>query len=129
CWMHRCRNLLAKIPAGMQAEVKDAYWKIFDTEDLTTPPGPTLVEIIDARIDEFAAKYRATYPSAIKILLTDREGLTAYLRFPAGHHHRVRHSASSSAPSARPDGGSRSSARSPARPAASPRSPPSPPRH
>src|SRR6516225_5034435 len=92
CLIHRCRNLLAKIPAGMQAEVKDAYWKIFDTEDLKTPPGPKLVEIIDARIDEFAAKYRATYPSAIKILLTDRAGLTAYLRFPAEHHNRVRHS-------------------------------------
>jgi len=92
CLIHRCRNLLAKIPAGMQAEVKDAYWKIFDTEDLTTPPGPKLVELIDARIDEFAAKYRATYPSAIKILLTDRAGLTAYLRFPTEHHNRIRHS-------------------------------------
>jgi hypothetical protein len=40
----------------MQAEVKDAYWAIFDTEDLTTPPGPRLVEIIDHRIDEFAAR-------------------------------------------------------------------------
>ena len=30
------RNVLAKVPAGMQAEVKDAYWKIFDTEDLAT---------------------------------------------------------------------------------------------
>jgi transposase-like protein len=85
-------NLLAKIPAGMQAEVKDAYWKIFDTEDLKTPPGPKLVEIIDARIGELAAKYQGTYPAAAKILLTDREGLTAYLRFPAEHHHRVRHS-------------------------------------
>ena len=79
-------------PAGMQAEVKDAYWKLFDTGDLTTGPGPRLVEIIGARIDEFAAKYRATYPAAVKILLTDREGLTAYLRFPAEHHNRVRHS-------------------------------------
>ena len=76
----------------MQAEVKDAYWAIFDTEDLKTPPGPRLVEIIDHRIDEFAARYRALYPAAVKILLTDREGLTAYLRFPAGHHKRIRHS-------------------------------------
>ena len=38
CLIHRGRNILAKIPAGMQAEVKDAYWKIFDTEHLTTPP-------------------------------------------------------------------------------------------
>ncbi len=92
CLIHRARNVLAKIPAGMQAEVKDAYWKIFGTEDLTTGSGPELVKIIDARIDAFAAKYRATYPAAVKILLTDREGLTAYLRFPAEHHNRIRHS-------------------------------------
>jgi hypothetical protein len=67
----------------MQAEVKDAYWKIFDTDDLTTAPGPRLVEIIDARISEMAARYGATYPLAMKCLTTDREGLTAYLRFPA----------------------------------------------
>jgi transposase-like protein len=92
CLVHRARNVLAKVPAGMQAEVKGAYWKIFGTEDLKTPPGPRLVEIIDARIEEFAARYRALYPAAVKCLLTDREGLTAYLRFPAEHHHRVRHS-------------------------------------
>ena len=120
CLVHRARNILAKVPAGMQAEVKDAFWKIFGTEDLGPPPGPKLVEIIDARIDAFAARYRATYPAAVKILLTDREGLTAYLRFPAEHHNRIRHSASSSAPSARPAAAPRSSAGSPARPAASP---------
>jgi putative transposase len=76
----------------MQAEVKDAYWKVFDTEDLKTPPGPRLVEIIDARVSEMAARYRATYPSAMKCLTTDAEGLTAYLRFPAEHHKRIRHS-------------------------------------
>ena len=92
CVIHRARNILAKIPAGMQAEVKDAYWKIFDTGDLKTPPGPKLTELIDARISEMAARYGPTYPSAMKCLTTDREGLTAYLRFPAGHHHRIRHS-------------------------------------
>ena len=39
-----------------------------------------------------AAKYGATYPAAMKCLLADRDGLTAYLRFPAEHHHRIRHS-------------------------------------
>ncbi len=90
--LHRARNILAKIPAGTQAEVKDAYWKIFDTADLKTPPGPNLVELIDDRISEMAARYSATYPSAMKCLTTDKEGLTAYLRFPAEHHPRVRHS-------------------------------------
>jgi putative transposase len=92
CLVHRARNILSKIPAGMQAEVKDAYWKLFDTSDLTTRPGPRLVEIIDNRITEMAGRYRSAYPSAMKCLTTDREGLTAYLRFPAEHHNRVRHS-------------------------------------
>ena len=92
CLVHRSRNVLAKIPAGMQAEVKDAYWEIFDTGKLKTPPGPKLVEITGARIDAFAERYRGMYPSAVKCLLTDRAGLTAYLRFPAEHHNRVRHS-------------------------------------
>lgn len=92
CVIHRARNILAKVPAGMQAEVKDAFWKLFDTEDLNTKPGPELVELIDHRITEMAEKYRAIYPAAMKCLLADREGLTAYLRFPAEHHHRIRHS-------------------------------------
>jgi putative transposase len=92
CLIHRARNVLAKIPAGMQAEVKDAYWKLFGTEGLTTGPGPKLVELIDARITEMATRYSAIYPSAMKCLTTDREGLTAYLRFPADHHKRIRHS-------------------------------------
>jgi len=92
CLVHRARNILAKVPAGMQAEVKDAYWALFDTEELNTKPGPRLVELVDHRITEMAARYGATYPAAMKCLLADHEGLTAYLRFPAEHHHRIRHS-------------------------------------
>jgi transposase-like protein len=92
CLVHRARNVLAKVPAGMQAEVKDAYWALFDTEDLDTPPGPKLVELVGARITAMAAKYQATYPAAMKCLLTDRDGLTAHLRCPAEHHKRIRHS-------------------------------------
>ena len=76
----------------MQAEIRDGYWAIFDTDDLSTEPGPRLVELVQARITAFADKYAATYPAAMKILLTDAEGLTAYLRFPAEHHTRIRHS-------------------------------------
>jgi len=92
CLIHRARNVLAKVPAGMQAEIKDAYWAIFDTEDLKTQPGPKLVELAGHRITEMADRYAATYPAAMKCLLADREGLTAYLRFPAEHQHRIRHS-------------------------------------
>ena len=67
----------------MQAEIKDAYWKLYDTENLKTQPGPKLVELAGNRITEMAARYGTTYPAAMKCLLTEREGLTAYLRFPA----------------------------------------------
>src|ERR1700746_133864 len=92
CLIHRARNIVAKVPAGMQAEIKDAYWQLFDTGELKTQPGPRLVELIDHRITEMATRYTTTYPAAMKILLTDHEGLTAYLPFPAEHHHRIRHS-------------------------------------
>jgi len=92
CLIHRARNVLAKVPAGMQAEIKDAYWALFGTEDLKTQPGPERVELAGHRITEMAGRYSATYPAAMKCLLADREGLTAYLRFPAEHHQRIRHS-------------------------------------
>lgn len=92
CLIHRLRNVLAKIPTGMQAEIRDGYWALFDTAEADIEPGPRLVELIDSRVSAFAARYGATYPAAMKILLTDRQGLTAHLRFPAEHHHRIRHS-------------------------------------
>jgi putative transposase len=76
----------------MQAEVKDAFWALSGTSELKPGPGPELAGLIDHRITEMAAKYAATYPAAMKCLLTEHEGLTAYLRFPAEHHHRIRHS-------------------------------------
>ncbi len=76
----------------MQAEVRDGYWAIFDPADLSIEPGPPLVEIVDKRIEAFAAKYCDLYRAGMRILLTDKAGLTAYLRFPVEHHGRVRHS-------------------------------------
>ena len=92
CLIHRARNLLAKVPAHAQGEVKAAYWQVFDTDDVDLEPGPQLVALVQARIDAFAEHYRPSYPSAVKCLLADREQLTAYLRFPAEHHKRIRHS-------------------------------------
>ena len=59
----------------MQAEVKDAYWALFDTEDLTATPGPALVELAGHRITEMAARYAPAYPAAMKCLLADLEPL------------------------------------------------------
>ena len=102
--MHRaCRpnegrltdNVLAKVPAQAQRELRDAYWATFDTEDLIVAglqPGPGLVAAVQRRIDAFAEKYGRAYPAAVKCLLTDRDQLTSYLRFPVEHHRRIRHS-------------------------------------
>lgn len=97
CLIHRARNVLSKIPANAQQEIKAAYWQIFDVDDVVggdnpIQPGPELVAAVQARIDGFADTYRHTYPSAVKCLLNDREQLTSYLRFPAQHHNRIRHS-------------------------------------
>jgi transposase-like protein len=95
CLIHRCRNLVAKVPAEHQQELRDAYWAIFDTDTLIAAgltPGPKLVATVQQRIDTFADTYRRAFPSAVNCLLTDREQLTSYLRFPHEHHHRIRHS-------------------------------------
>src|SRR6202165_3608445 len=95
CLIHRCRNVLAKVPAEAQRELRDAYWATFDTEDLIAAglqPGPGLVAAVQRRIDAFAQKYGRAYPAAVKCLLTDRDQLTSYLRFPVEHHRRIRQS-------------------------------------
>ncbi len=95
CLIHRCRNILAKVPAGAQEEIRSAYWAIFDTAELTAAgiqPGQRLVAAVQARIDSFAEKYCKLYPAAVRCLLSDCEQLTSYLRFPAEHHKRIRHS-------------------------------------
>jgi putative transposase len=95
CLIHRSRNLLAKVPAEAQTEMRDAYWAIFDTDTLIAAgmtPGHDLVAAVQARIDAFAEKYTRAFPAAVKCLLTDRQQLTSYLRFPLEHHRRIRHS-------------------------------------
>jgi transposase-like protein len=94
CLVHRARNVLAKVSAADQAEVKSAYWQIFVLTDLgeDITPGQQLVDWVQRRIDAFADTWGRRYPAAVKCLLTDRQSLTTYLRFPLEHHKRVRHS-------------------------------------
>jgi putative transposase len=91
CLIHRCRNITAKVPKHAQADIKADYWKIFDLAD-DVEPGPDAVALVHKRIDAFAARWRDSYPAAVKCLLTDRDSLTVYLRFPREHWTRVRHS-------------------------------------
>jgi hypothetical protein len=58
----------------------------------TIEPGLDAVAHVQASIDAFARRWRDSYPAAVRILLTDREQLTHYLRCPREHWSRVRHS-------------------------------------
>ncbi|WKK24117.1 IS256 family transposase [Streptomyces olivoreticuli] len=92
CLVHKSRNVMSKVSLHDQDQVKKGFWEIFDTSELGLPPGQRLVETVQRRIDDLATRWEKTYPAAVKSLLTDRSSLTAYLRFPAEHHKRIRHS-------------------------------------
>jgi transposase-like protein len=91
CLLHRCRNLLAKVPKHAQAEVKAAYWAMFDIP-AETQPGEKAEALVQQRIRAFAATYNTAYPAAMRCLLQDHQALTVYLRFPREHWQRIRHS-------------------------------------
>jgi putative transposase len=90
CLIHRARNVLAKVPAERRDELKAAFWEIFELPEDTTP-GDRAVRRAQANVDAFARRYEREFPAAVRCLLTDRAALTAYLRFPAEHWRRIRH--------------------------------------
>ncbi|WP_405393884.1 IS256 family transposase [Microbispora hainanensis] len=67
CVIHKCRNVLSKVSAGDQAEVKAAFWDIFDTSglqqgDQEIEPGQDLVAWVQRRIDAFADTWGGSLP-------------------------------------------------------------------
>ena len=91
CVIHRARNVLAKVPAHAQEKVKADYWAIFDLPDGTVP-GEAAVAEATRRARAFGAKWRKLYPSAVECLEADFCHLLTFLRFPAEHWGRIRHS-------------------------------------
>jgi transposase-like protein len=89
CLIHRARNVLAKVPTHAQAEVKAAFWGIFDGID--APPGDQAVAEARRRADAFADRYQHRYPAAVSCLTDTLPELTVFLRFPREHWHRIRH--------------------------------------
>ena len=82
--------MLAKVSKNAQAEVKADYWAIFDLPE-DVEPGLDAVKMAQGRIDAFAKRWRDSYPAAVRSLLTDRDSLTVFLRFPREHWNRMRH--------------------------------------
>jgi transposase-like protein len=90
CLIHRARNILAKVPKHAQGEVKAEFWGIFN--GIEAEPGSAAVAEAKRRAKRFAAKWRPLYPSAVECLEEDFSHLVTYLRFPAEHWGRIRHS-------------------------------------
>lgn len=78
------------MPTSVQAEVKAAFWSIFD--DIDKAPGQPAVAEAARRAEQFAARYRTLYPAAVACLEDDFASLTVHLRFPRQHWTRIRHS-------------------------------------
>jgi transposase-like protein len=89
CLVHRARNVLAKVSAHDQAEVKADFWAVFDVGD--AEPGEEAIAVANRQAAAFAAKWKR-YPSAVACVTDDLASLTVHLRFPAEHWHRIRHS-------------------------------------
>lgn len=90
CLVHRARNVLAKVSARDQAEVKADFWAIFDVGD--AEPGDEAIAVAHRQAAEFAAKWKPCYPSAVACVIDNLASLTVHLRFPAEHWRRIRHS-------------------------------------
>jgi transposase-like protein len=79
------------VPKHAQAEVKAAYWAMFDIP-ADVAPGEKAEALVQQRIRAFAASYHTAFPAAVGCLLQDHQALTVYLRFPREHWQRIRHS-------------------------------------
>ena len=89
CLVHVCRNLIAKVPAHAQDEVKRDYWAIFDH---IQAQGEAAVAEARRRAARFIAKWKPLYPAAVACVADNLDALVAHLLFPAEHHRRIRHS-------------------------------------
>ena len=96
CLIHRCRNVLAKVPATAQDEIRGrllgdlrhrrTHRRRHRARAASSSPPCRRASTPSPR------QYASSIPAAVKCLLTDREQLTSYLRFPVEHHKRIRHS-------------------------------------
>ena len=89
CLVHVCRNLIAKVPAHAQDQVKRDYWAVFDQ---IQAQGEAAVAEARQRAARFIAKWQPLYPSAVACVADNLDALVAHLLFPSEHRKRIRHS-------------------------------------
>lgn len=81
CQVHRMRNILAKLPKAVIAQMKRLIQQVF--------LAPTYESGL-ARGRALIARFRGRYPSAMEALENDLEATLAYLKFPKEHHKSIR---------------------------------------
>jgi putative transposase len=89
CLVHVCRNVVAKVPAHAQDQVKRDYWAIFDGIEAE---GEAALAEARRRAAHFIATWRSLYPAAVACVADNLDALVAHLLFPAEHRRRIRHS-------------------------------------
>ena len=80
CWVHKTRNLLDKLPKGVQARAKRNLQQIWMAE--TQEAGRAW--------QHFVAAYEAKYEKAVECLAKDRDDLLAFYDYPAEHWRYLR---------------------------------------
>lgn len=81
CQVHRMRNILAKLPKAVIAQMKRLIQQVF--------LAPTYESGL-ARGRALIARFRGRYPAAMEALENDLEATLAYLKFPKEHHKSIR---------------------------------------
>lgn len=81
CWVHRMRNVLAKVPESMRSEVKA---HLIALRDAPTP------ETGEAAAADFLRRFQTEPPSACACVSEDLEALLAHLRLPWRHRNCLR---------------------------------------
>lgn len=81
CLVHKMRNILAKVPRSIQAEMKRLVKQVFES--------PTYEEG-EKRARALMSRFEGRYPSAMACLGEDLEASLEHLRFPEAHRKRIR---------------------------------------
>jgi transposase-like protein len=81
CWVHKCANVLSKLPKKVQKPAKSYLHQIWhaDTKD----------NALQA-YDEMEAVFTDKYPGAMACLTKDKDEMLAFYDFPAMHWHHIR---------------------------------------
>jgi transposase-like protein len=81
CQVHRMRNILAKLPKSVIAQMKRLIQQVFLAPSYQTGL---------ARGRALIARFKDRYPSAMEALQNDLEACLVYLKIPKEHHKSIR---------------------------------------